>query len=770
MERIIGVANSLRLISLLAFVRSPAVLQSVKSRRIGAPSLWSIDGLAHLAALCATGVFVSLLGDPAAAQDASPSPTPENRQSANQQGAVNQPNPGSELQRVVVTGETAGQDGITPQINPELGVNSYTAGQSQIANTPGGASAPFQQVLLRLPGVVQDSYGEIHVRGEHGYAGYRINGVMLPEGLEGFGQEFDSHFIQSATLLTGTLPAQFGLRMDGVVDITTKTGADLKGGEAGVYSGSFDTVRPYIDFGGSTDKVDYFFSFSYLHSDLGIENPADGTRALHDYTSQYKGFGSITYKISDTSRLTLILSGSYSEFEIPDNPGATPAYKLAGVTPFPSSELNENQNEEDYFGVLAYQLALGDFSLQATLFAHYNRIRFTPDEEGDLIYLGAAGAVDNLLHSEGTQIDATYILNDQHTLRFGTLISFEGYHRGDSTSVFPATANGVQTSDVPFTINDADSQNGLLFSLYAQDDWQLTSKLTVNFGLRYDQSLGYTNAHQLSPRINAVYQLSDTTTFHLGYARYFTPPGLEFVSAGNVARFANTTDTPTDFKQDAPYPERANYFDAGVLQKVGSNLSLTADGFYKASRGGLDLGQFGTAVVLTPFNYSHGHWYGIETGAEYSQGPLRCALNFSWVRATAVGITSAQAEFAADEVAYIDTHHIILDHDQPFTVSANASYTFNSNHTQLFADFLFGSGLRYGFANYGYLKPHYPLNLGIEHTIPVNRNGVKAIRLRFECTNVFDQRKALREGSGVGIFEPQYLPPRGFFGTVAFEF
>ena len=201
-------------------------------------------------------------------------------------GNATQPNPPAQVEQVVVT--TSEQNSISSEISPELGVNSYTADQAQIASVPGGDSAPFQQVLLRLPGVVQDSYGEVHVRGEHGYTGYRINGVTLPEGLEGFGQQFDSHFIQSATLLTGALPAQFGLRVYGVVDISTKTGSDLNGGEVGVYGGSFDTIRPYLDYGGSNDKVDYFFSFSELHSDLGIENPTDSTRALHDYTDQLK--------------------------------------------------------------------------------------------------------------------------------------------------------------------------------------------------------------------------------------------------------------------------------------------------------------------------------------------------------------------------------------------------------------------------------------------------------------------------------------------------
>jgi outer membrane receptor protein involved in Fe transport len=759
--------NRLRPKSLLVFATSSAVSQSAKSGRTGNSLFWSNHWLGCLAAVCATAVFVSILADAASAQDAAPSPTPENSPSA-QQGSANQPASPGQLQQVVVT--AANQTAIAPEISPELGVTSYTAGQSQIANTPGGDSAPFQQVLLRLPGVVQDSYGEIHVRGEHGYSGYRINGVLLPEGLEGFGQEFDSHFIQSATLLTGALPAQYGLRLYGIVDINTKTGPDLNGGEAGIYGGSFDTIRPYIDFGASNGNFEYFFSLSNLHSDLGIENPTPSRRALHDYTNQLKGFGSFSYKINDTSKITLILSGSYSDFEIPNTPGRQPRFDLAGVTSLPSSELNDNQNEQDYFAVLAYELTAGDLSLQTSLFAHFDRIHFTPDNDGDLIYEGAAGLIDNVLHSEGVQIDGTYILNDAHTLGFGAVVTFEQYDRHDSTSVFPATASGMQTNDIPFVISDADSKDGLLFSLYGQDAWHLTSQLTINFGLRYDLSEGYSYGTQWSPRISAVYQPSDATSFHLSYARYFTPPGLEFVSARNVARFADTTNAPTVFTQDPPYPERANYLDAGVLQKIGSSLSLTADAFYKASTGGLDLGQFGTAVVLTPFNYNHGHTYGIEAGADFSQGPWRASLNFSYVKATAFSITSAQSEFAADELAYINTHHITLDHDQPFTVSIDLSYTFNDNHSRLFADFLFGSGLRYGFANEGVLRAHYPLNLGVEHTIPINRDGIKAIKLRLDCTNVFNQRFILRAGTGVGIAEPQYLPPRGFFGTFAVEF
>jgi len=52
----------------------------------------------------------------------------------------------------------------------------------------------------------------LHVRGEHANLQYRINDVLLPEGISGFGLELSPHFIESMQLITGSLPAQYGFR------------------------------------------------------------------------------------------------------------------------------------------------------------------------------------------------------------------------------------------------------------------------------------------------------------------------------------------------------------------------------------------------------------------------------------------------------------------------------------------------------------------------------------------------------------------------------
>jgi outer membrane receptor for ferrienterochelin and colicin len=299
-----------------------------------------------------------------------------------------------------------------------------------------------------------------------------------------------------------------------VIDITTKTGADLQGATAGVYGGSFGTIRPFYNIGGTTGKLDYFGSFSYDQNNLGIENPTSSANALHDHTTQYNGFGGLIYRIDDHNKITLFVGASNQQFQIPDIGGQPSLFAAAGAPNIPSSALNENQNEQRYFGVLAYDLDLGRLTIRPSLFESYNRILYTPDYVGDLIYQGTAGRTLNQLSSAGGEIDATYALTANHKLGFGGRLSFDGYNRADSVVVFPADANGNQTSNTPFQINDTDRRQGRIYSFYLQDQWSATDRLTINYGVRYDNYYGYSSADQVSPRVNAVYRAPRKIRFH----------------------------------------------------------------------------------------------------------------------------------------------------------------------------------------------------------------------------------------------------------------
>src|SRR5207237_2989767 len=92
---------------------------------------------------------------------------------------------------------------------------------------------------------------------------------------------------------------------------------------------------------------------------------------------------------------------------------------------------------------------------------------------------------------------------------------------------FPVEAMGNQTSDVPIRIVDNSSLNGYFAGFYLQDEWKPFEQLAINFGGRIDIAKTIETESQFSPRINIVYTPWAATTFHAGYARYFTPPPLE---------------------------------------------------------------------------------------------------------------------------------------------------------------------------------------------------------------------------------------------------
>src|SRR5205809_2886641 len=256
----------------------------------------------------------------AMAQDATASPSP----SASPTGS-----PGTATaESVVVTSQEL--DISREQIVPSLGATRYTVGPDRLSQQALGEDAPFNQTMLRFPGVAQDSFGQLHLRGEHANLQFRINDVLLPEGITGFGQELSTRFADNVSLITGALPAQFGFRTTGVIDVHTKTGAEFAGGEASVQVGSFDTIMPSFEYGGVSGRLTYYMTGSYLHNGIGIENPTRSSDPIHDDTDQFKTFDYLSYIIDDSSRFVLMLSGNYSNFQIPNNPGQPAAFAVNG--------------------------------------------------------------------------------------------------------------------------------------------------------------------------------------------------------------------------------------------------------------------------------------------------------------------------------------------------------------------------------------------------------------------------------------------------------
>ena len=436
---------------------------------------------------------------------AQPAPTPEQAQAAANRQVVQQTQ--SLDQR---------RDNV---LLPKTGTSNYELTQRDIENIPQGNAIQLSDLALQFPGVYQDStnQGDFHVRNEHGNVQYRINGILLPDGVSGFSQILETAFISRMQLLTGALPAQYGLHTSGVFDITTKSGAALSGGSVSMYGGSRQTATPSFEYGGVEGNTDYYVTGRYYNTGLGLENPISSLNAIHDHSEQGRFFAYTSTLLDPTARVVTISGFGEARYQIPNNPGQpgnvggfcggpfnpanpclnpdgtpnpnAPPYTAFGKSSFDSSTLNQNQYEKNAYNVIAWQKSEGNFDAQLTYYSRYSDVHFVPDPVGDLFINNVASDVYRSSFVNGISGDFAYRMNDAHTVRTGF------YTQGEQTRIAtvstvepldPADPSGLTAIDTPFNIPDTSSLFGWQLGAYAQDEWRLTAHTQLRAAVRSD--------------------------------------------------------------------------------------------------------------------------------------------------------------------------------------------------------------------------------------------------------------------------------------------
>ena len=646
------------------------------------------------------------------------------------------------------------------KLSPKTGGSSFSFKQKDIDNLPQGQATSLNQVLLRAPSVVQSTQGQLYVRGDHANLQYRINGVMLPEGVSGFGQSLDVHFADKIDFLTGAMPAQYGFRTAGVVDIQTKSGAFGNSNRSEVMVGGNDTTGLNQQISGSKGNLNYYLNASYLQNNRGIEATSSARKSNHNDSSQGNLFGYFSYLIDASKRFNVIVSNSTNRFEIPNNPNQNQEYILNGFNDFSSSNLDQTQNESNKFVVASLQgVSDTDVEYQMSLFSRYSDLKFKSDYVGDLIFNGISSNLNRSSFANGAQADFTYALNEKNTLRSGFLFSNDRVKSATDNAVFETDLDGEQIAFDPLKINEASAKDSQFVGIYLQNEWQALDKLIINYGARFDASYSYVNETQLSPRFGAIYDLTSKTKLHAGYSRYFTPPPSSAISETVRSKFENTTNASESSENAKVKAERTHYYDIGISHKATPNLTLAVDGYYKQIRNLLDEHQFGNSLIYTPFNYEKGKAYGIEFKADYKKDNFASYFNLSAQNAYGKNIISGQYIHDSDELDYISKNNITLDHSQTYTMSGGASYLLLG--TKYSADAIYGSGLRTGDNNLNTMPSYLQVNAAVARDVELFSAG--KVNLRLAAVNVFDKVYQFSDGSGIGISASQYAMRRTFY-------
>jgi outer membrane receptor protein involved in Fe transport len=636
--------------------------------------------------------------------------------------------------------------------------SSYKFDNDSIKNLPLGQATSLNQVLARAPGVTVNSFGQLHIRNDHSNVQYRINDVIIPEGINGFGQVFDVRFADSINLLTGALPAQYGYRTAGVVEIKTKDHVNNKKLDQAGYSelllGTNNDLGVNQQLSGNFKNLNYFLSASYLQNNRGIESPTSARNSTHNDTKQDKVFGYFSKLLDQKNRLSLIIANATNRYQIPTIANQNIQYTDANFSAINSRDINDNQKESNRFAILSLQgFTQKNLNYQLASFVRQSQLDYRADKVGGLSFNGVSSNLDRQSIAYGLQGDASKELNQQNMLRFGFYFNDTRADNSSNNLTYQLDANEDPTTDI-MRIYDRKASNTRLYSLYAQNEFKVNEKLTTNFGLRYDQAQGIVNQRQLSPRFNALYQLNKNTKFHSGYARYFTAPKAELYGNNNPRIFAGTTNQPENFTNPRIQSERSDYYDLGISHKFNQFLTLGVDGYYKEVKNLLDEGQFGNALIYSQYNFDRTKIHGVEFSADYKKDNLTAYANLALQRARAHKIKSGQHLLENNEIDFIAKNYVNLDHSQRTTASTGISYKIKNSI--IGSDLLFASGMRRGEASTLSMPAYYVVNSFINHEY-------KKINFRFAINNLFDREYRLHDGTGIGMNASQYGLRRTFY-------
>src|SRR5713226_6989412 len=171
--------------------------------------------------------------------------------------------------------------------------------------------------LYTFPGATLSHDNFVHVRGNEVSLQEFINGVSFLENpQQQFSAGLSPESFETINLLSGSFAAEYGNRFGGIVDMTTRSGFDLKGhGSLAAGLGSFQTNDAFAEYGGTSRKLGYYFSASGLTSDWFL-NPPEPVQ-LHDFGFGMRGSGQIDYRLANDT-LSLFVMGGGTNLELPN--------------------------------------------------------------------------------------------------------------------------------------------------------------------------------------------------------------------------------------------------------------------------------------------------------------------------------------------------------------------------------------------------------------------------------------------------------------------
>jgi outer membrane receptor protein involved in Fe transport len=609
------------------------------------------------------------------------------------------------LGRIVTKSSSSSSAGQPVSVN-------VISGQT-IAALPNGNS--LQRIVQTVPGIVAFSYNEPVSRGFHGIT-YEIDGVPLPQTAgQYFSEILDPRDIDRLEVFTGAMPAEFGGQRQGaVVDILTKRANEFTGADSGSVSlsgGSYSSGGVSFDQVVGSGNFRAFLGANLTRSGRGL----DSSIAIpqHDNSNQSDGFLRLLFSPTSRDTLAFDYSAQYAAFQIPIDTNRhdlnNPAWAVPGT--------DDNQHEYTRFANITFNRlsADGNGYFELTPWWSSDRLQYLPDPKRDLAGASQSSTFQDRYSNFLGLATAFFRGSQSNNVKIGLNTDVQ-----NMTSAFNILFIDPTTGKLAPPFEDNVAKRGTNTGIYAEDKYYASSYTTINAGVRYDRSTGFTSGNQISPRIEANFQTDPKNVVHFYYGRLYAAPALEDVRrAAVIIGGGSPSALPVyDLK-----PERDSIYEAGVAH----DFSPLVHGFItlwgRHVNNALDTTQIGSTPLFTVFNNAGGQASGMELRVNgRPQNGNSYYFSYGTSLAIASGISGGTFNFPVSALQGANGW-ALEDHDQTNTI--NTGYTFNLSPGGRFAGVqaLFGSGFPVQFENGpGRLPVHW--ELGASYGQPASRSGV----------------------------------------------
>ncbi len=623
-------------------------------------------------------------------------------------------------------------------IDPQKTGSSYTFTHEDLENLPEPIADNTNDLVNNLMPGASDSHDNfLAVRGTEFSLHEFINGVSFLDNTQPqFSPGVSPQIFETVDLVTGGFPAEYGNRFGGVLDITTRSGANLAGhGDVNFRGATLENYDLNADYGGQAGWLGYYLFVDGFTSGRYLDPPEP--KELYDFGKGSRATAQFDFHFGAGDAFKLLLMGGGTNFQQPN------------ISDDQEVGRNAQRHLRQQTGILSWYHTFSPETLLSTsLYERVGSDRVLPTSDPITPHSVASRAPFTI----GIKSDISHLWHGQvikagvDLVRLRELESFFFDSRGDP-DVFPPFGGGLKGGQA---------------SLYLQDHFSPVRNLWVDLGVRYDYFNLVTTQAQTSPRIGFAYHFDRTkSVLHAAYNRYFSPPPIEY---SLLASFIGNNAVDPDKRVGNVRAYRQNYMEAGWAQELHPRVSLEINAYLHTGRNSFENHEISISRIFVPINFHAARSSGAELVLNLKQlerlgitGRFQYALSRTYFYGPITG------GFAGDE-PLVGGERIIPAFDQTHTGTAQIFY-----HNR-WRGFWAGSALRYGSGTIVEHGPRLPQHFTSDLAAGVTLWNAEPRRLDFEfdVTNVSNSiYQIAKESEEIPI---QYAPACTVGGSLKFHF